>query len=80
LINFPILLEQITCPALLLIADRERGAAAGEGDLVQLKALLPHLQIVHITGAGHNIRREQFGRYIEVVQGFLADIQQNTGS
>jgi pimeloyl-ACP methyl ester carboxylesterase len=74
-INFPILLKQITCPALMLSADRERGAAAGEGDLVQLKALLPHPQIVHITGAGHNIRRERFGRYLEVVQGFLADIQ-----
>jgi pimeloyl-ACP methyl ester carboxylesterase len=74
-INFPKLFEQITCPALLLSADSERGAAAGEGDLVQLKALLPHLQIVHITGAGHNIRRERFERYIEVVQGFLADIQ-----
>jgi pimeloyl-ACP methyl ester carboxylesterase len=79
-INFPILLRQITCPALLLSADHARGAAAEAGDLVEIKALLPHLQIVHITGAGHNIRRERFERYIEVVQGFLAEIQQNTVS
>jgi N-formylmaleamate deformylase len=79
-IDFQKILAQITCPALLLSADLERGAAAGEGDLAQLKDLLRHLQIVHIPGAGHNIRRERFGRYIEVVQGFLAEIQHNTGS
>lgn len=29
------------------------------------------LQITHISGAGHNIRREQFDHYIAAVRSFL---------
>jgi hypothetical protein len=32
---------------------------------------MPQLQIAHIPGAGHSIRREQFDRYIAVVRSFL---------
>ncbi len=30
-------------------------------------------QIIHIAGAGHNIRREQFERYKDVVTTFLKE-------
>ncbi len=30
------------------------------------------LEIVHIPGAGHNIRREQFAPYMEAITNFLA--------
>ena len=33
---------------------------------------LSQMEIAHIPGAGHNIRREQFDRFIEVVRSFLA--------
>jgi N-formylmaleamate deformylase len=72
-IDWPLVLRQITCPALLITADPEFGAIVAEESAATLKALVPHLEIAHIPEAGHNIRRDQFGRYIEVVRGFLTD-------
>jgi pimeloyl-ACP methyl ester carboxylesterase len=64
-------LRQITCPTLLITADTERGAILTEDGAAALRALIPQLQITHISGAGHNIRREQFGRFLQVVRTFL---------
>jgi len=41
-------------------------------DAAELQRFVPHLERVHITGAGHCIRREQFGTYMKVVNAFLA--------
>jgi len=62
---------QITCPALAILADPMRGAALKPDGLDALEAYVPQLEAVHIDGAGHNIRREQFARYMEVVRNFL---------
>ena len=35
--------------------------------------MVPQLRTVYIPQAGHSIRREQFDRYMEVVQSFIAD-------
>lgn len=69
--NFTALLRQITCPALLLGAEAQRGAITTSADLAKLKEALPHLQVTCIPGAGHNIRRDQFDRFMEAVQAFL---------
>ena len=69
--NFPIILKQITCAVLLITADPERGAILTNDDVAELQKSVPHLKRVHISGAGHNIRREQFSRYMEVVNSFL---------
>ncbi|MHB1317867.1 MAG: alpha/beta fold hydrolase [Anaerolineae bacterium] len=67
----------ITCPALLLTADPEVQAAAGLGAIVtaeiaaEAEALLRQGRVVHIPGAGHNIRRENFEGYISAVSTFL---------
>lgn len=71
--NFLTLLEQITCPVLLITADPERGAILTDKDVAELKKAVHHLQWEHIPGAGHNIRREQFSRYMESVNSFLAE-------
>lgn len=63
----------ITCPALLITADPAMGAIVNEESAAALQALVPHLRIAHIPGAGHSIRRDQFERYVEVVRGFLRD-------
>lgn len=73
-IGFPALLKRITCPALFIAADPALGAASGEKDIVKIKEYIPHLQVAPIANAGHNIRREQFSRYLEVVQQFLANV------
>jgi N-formylmaleamate deformylase len=72
-VDWPVVLRRITCPALLITGDPEHGAIVTDESAAVLEALVPHLQITHIPGAGHSIRRDQFGRYMEVVRGFLAD-------
>jgi pimeloyl-ACP methyl ester carboxylesterase len=73
-INFPNLFQQITCPALFISAEVTKGAASGEEGIAKIKGMLSQLQVVHVVNAGHNIRREQFARYMDVVQEFLADL------
>lgn len=73
--DFPTLLGQITCPILLITAVPERGAIVTDEDVIELQKLVPHLIRAHIPGAGHNIRREQFSRYMEISQAFLSQIR-----
>jgi len=70
-IDWPATLRRITCPALLITADPTQGAIVTEESAAALQALVPQLRIAHIPGAGHNIRREQFDRYMEIVCAFL---------
>jgi pimeloyl-ACP methyl ester carboxylesterase len=71
-VDWPMMLRRIVCPALLITADPARGAVLNEEGAAALRALVSQLQIAHIAGAGHNIRREQFDRFIKVVRAFLA--------
>jgi pimeloyl-ACP methyl ester carboxylesterase len=66
-------LRRITCPALLITADPAQGAIVTEVDAAALQALVPQLRVAHIAGAGHNIRRGQFDRYMQVVRDFLGE-------
>ena len=70
--DFPALVGQITCPVLLITADPERGAILAEDDVAELRKLLSHLEVANIPGAGHNIRREQFVNYMDVIKRFLS--------
>lgn len=69
--NFPLILSQITCPALVITAEHERGAILTDEDVAELQRSVPHLERAHIPGAGHSIHREQFARYMKVVEQFL---------
>lgn len=72
-VDWPAVVRQIRCPALLITADPDKGAIVKPEDAAALQALVPQVKVVHIPGAGHNIRREQPARYIEVVKAFLAE-------
>jgi N-formylmaleamate deformylase len=72
-IDWPAVVQRITCPALLITADPERGAIVSKDDAAALQRLIPQLQTVKLSGAGHNIRREQFAPYVDAVRAFLAD-------
>ena len=65
------LMPRITCPALLITADLDRGAIVRPEVAAAMQQQMPQLQIAHISGAGHSVRREQFDRYIAVVRSFL---------
>ena len=68
------LFKKIACPTLFISAEAERGAASSETDIALLKTSIPHMQVKHIAQAGHNIRREQFARYLESIQNFLKEL------
>ncbi len=67
-------LRSITCPALAITADVERGALLTPEAVASLQELVPQLETAHIAGAGHSIRREQFAAYMNVVRDFLAKL------
>ncbi len=66
-----IVVSQIQCPALLMIGDVERRAIVSAESAAEAVALNKHVQVAHISGAGHSIRREQFEPYIQAVRTFL---------
>ena len=66
------LLRAVSCPALLITADTDRASIVSAGAAAALQAVVPRMRVTHIPGAGHNIRREAFERYLEVVRAFLA--------
>jgi len=73
-IAWPDVVGKIQCPALLITADPEQGALVTAEQATALQGMMAQLQVAHIAGAGHNIRREQFVKYMEVVEGFLATL------
>ena len=73
-VDWPTILRRITCPALLITADPALEAMVSEEDAAALKALIPQLRVAHIAGAGHNIRREQADRYMDIVRSFLSKV------
>ncbi len=72
-LDIPGVAGQVTCPVLLIAAD-PAFAASQPQDIEVLKQIIPHLRVAPVAGAGHNIRRDQFAKYMEIVQGFLAEI------
>jgi pimeloyl-ACP methyl ester carboxylesterase len=72
-IDWPLLVSGISCPALLITGDPAQRAIVTESEAAALQALIPQLQVAHIPGAGHSIRRDQFDRYMQVVRGFLSE-------
>ena len=73
-VDWRAILHRICCPALLITADPALEAIVTGKDAAALKALVPQLRIAHIPEAGHNIRREQFARYVETVRTFLSRV------
>jgi N-formylmaleamate deformylase len=65
------LLPRLECPVLLVTSDVERGAIVTPEAAAEAKRLLPSLEVVRLTGAGHNIRREQFEAFVGAVRSFL---------
>lgn len=66
------LFAKITAPTLILKADAE-GDLRKENETVT--AVLAHGKIVHIAGAGHNVRRENKAQTLEVLTAFLASLK-----
>jgi pimeloyl-ACP methyl ester carboxylesterase len=63
------LLPKITAPTLILKADAQGELRAQNEEVAKL---LPKGRLVHIAGAGHNVRRENKAQTLEVLNAFLA--------
>lgn len=70
-LHWPALLSAVRCPVLLLTGDPERGAIVTRPAAAALQALVDHVEVVHLPGAGHTLRREQPEAVIEAVRGFV---------
>jgi uridylate kinase len=53
-----------------------RGALVGAMQAGIAQAINPAIQVAIVSGAGHNIRREQFEAYMAVVRRFLEELEQ----
>ncbi len=73
-IDWPVVVGGIRCPVLLITGDPERGALVTPEYALTLQAWLPQLRTVHIPGAGHSIRRDQFAAFMNVVRPFLSEV------
>jgi len=65
------LFGKIVAPTLVLKADAEADARKRNEEVA---ALLSNGKIVHIDGAGHNVRREQKQRLLDELRPFLASL------
>ena len=72
--DFSDLMPKITCPALLITADPNLGAAVNSETAARLKLLVPQIQIENIADAGHSIHRDKFDDYMRVVQAYLKSL------
>lgn len=71
--DFRELLPKVTVPMLLITSDPDQGGIVTPEVAEEAKRLLPSLRVVRLSPAGHNVRREQFGRFLEVVRAFLKE-------
>jgi N-formylmaleamate deformylase len=62
---------KIKCPVLLITADNALGALVTPETAREAAGYWKKSKVVHISGAGHNIRREKFDQYLTEVKGFL---------
>jgi N-formylmaleamate deformylase len=70
-VDWATVLRRVVCPALLITADPSRGAATGPEHAAALAELVPQLEVAHIPGAGHSIRRDRIDAYVAAVRAFL---------
>ena len=67
------IVSRFTCPTMLITGDPELGSLVTPSASREVARVRPAIEFTHIAGAGHSIRREQYGPYIEAVTRFLAD-------
>ena len=66
--------RQAECPILLLTGEPERGAIVSERTVEEALTFWKNGRRVHLPGAGHSIRRDQFQPYLVTVVEFLQEV------
>jgi N-formylmaleamate deformylase len=72
-VDWPALLRQIRCPALLITGDPALGAMVSANQAAALQEQVPTLRVAHIANASHDVRRDQSDEFLAVMSPFLAE-------
>lgn len=66
--------KKINVPVLLFIGDREKMSIVSKESARKVVDVNPRVQVVHLEGASHDIRRTRFDGYLPALQKFLKEI------
>ncbi len=64
---------RIQCPLLIITADNDKGSMVKPELAEEATRLNSNVRYVHVPGAGHNIRRENYAGFMAAVRAFLAE-------
>jgi N-formylmaleamate deformylase len=67
-------LKKIKVPTLLIMGDRDLGSIVSGEAAAEMTKVLPGLQVAHLAGANHDIRRAKFEEYMTVLKKFLKEV------
>jgi len=67
-------IQKVPVPILLFIGDKEKMSIVSQETARQAAQANPKLQVVHLEGASHDIRRTRFDGYMPALKKFLAEI------
>jgi len=65
------IIASIECPTLLITGDPESGAIVTPEVAQEVARLCKNSEVVHVSGASHNIHRDRYGETMEAVWAFL---------
>ena len=65
--------QAIRCPTLLITADPTKGAIVTPETAQQVSTANKSILVAYVPGAGHNIRRENYAKYMQAVRAFLKE-------
>jgi N-formylmaleamate deformylase len=65
------IIARIECPILLMTGDPQLGASVTPQAAQEAAHLWKQGEVVHIAGAGHNIRRDRYAELMAAVEAFL---------
>jgi N-formylmaleamate deformylase len=68
--------SRITVPVLLFIGDKEKMSIVSPQAAHQAALVNPKVQVVHLEGASHDIRRTRFDGYMPALKKFLWEVAQ----
>ena len=66
--------KKIKIPVLLIMGDRDAGSIVSTEVAQKLANIIQTLQIAHLKGANHDIRRAKFDEYMQALKTFLAEL------
>jgi N-formylmaleamate deformylase len=72
--------KKVEVPILLIIGDREKMSIVSEETAQEAARINPKVEVVHLQGASHDIRRTRFDGYMPALKRFLGMVYQEQGN